>query len=387
MKVLRVVTRLNIGGPARQALLLQEELPKLGHETVLVHGQTGPGEGAFEAAAGAIEVKTLGRSLSALDDLRAFIALFRLVFRFRPDVIHTHMAKAGTLGRLAGACYNLVQPRGRKALLVHTFHGHVFYGYFGRVGSFLARAAERTLAMITDRVIAISPLQAAELGRFKIVEATKVRVVPLGFRLESLLALPEAAPVPGRLRCVYVGRLVPIKDVETLLRGFAAAARDRDLSLRIVGDGTSRPALERLALALELGASVVFAGWEQRLDQIYRAADVVVMSSLNEGTPVAVIEAMAAGRAVVATAVGGVPDVVTDGVTGRLIPPSSADAMARALRELVDDRNLLLSFARAGRAHVQRVYDGSRLVSDLCAVYAEGLAAKRRRAVGSASLP
>lgn len=384
MKVLRVVTRLNIGGPARQALLLQQELPKRGIATLLVHGQPGDSEATFDTAAvigshaEVLAMPSLGRSLSALDDARAFAALLRAVFAYRPDVIHTHMAKAGTLGRLAGVCYNVLQPRRRRALIVHTFHGHVFHGYFGRAGSLLVRAIERALALVTDRVVAISPLQAVELiERFRIAPASKVRTVPLGFRLDPLLALPAAVPSDRTLRCVYVGRLVPIKDVETLLRGFALAARDHDISLRIVGDGTSRPSLEALAADLDLGQRVEFTGWEQRLEKIYRDVDAVLLSSLNEGTPVAVIEAMAAGRAVVATAVGGVPDVISDGVTGRLIPPSSPEAMARAIGELAQDRNLRLSFAKAGRAHVQGVYDGSRLVRDLCALYTEGLAAKR----------
>ena len=384
LRVLRIITHLNVGGPARQVLLLQEQLPRLGVDTLLVHGQTGPGEAAFPAPperppyARRIEIASLGRSLSALDDARTFLSLCRIVFRYEPDVIHTHMAKAGTLGRLAGMIYNITRTRRRRAVLLHTFHGHVFHGYFSRAGSLLARIIERALGALSDRIIAISPSQKTELGeRFRIVRPDKIAIIPLGFSLDALLDLPEQRPEAGPIRCVFVGRLVPIKDVATLLRAFAQAAERHDLSLRIVGDGPCRPELESLTRELGIDERVVFTGWQRDLPAIYRNADLVLMSSLNEGTPVAVIEAMAAGRAVIATAVGGVPDVVTDGETGRLVPRSAPGALADAIVELAQDPEQLLSFGLAGRAHVRRVYHGERLVDDLARLYSLEVARRR----------
>ena len=383
LRILRLITRLNVGGPARQAVLLQEQLPALGFETLLLHGHPGDGEASLTWTAPPVVagetrlVPKLGRALSMFDDFQAFVAITRAMFTFKPDIVHTHMAKAGTLGRLAASCYNLLQPKARRCLVVHTFHGHVFHGYFGRLGSRLTVFAERGLALLTDRIIAISPSQALELtSRYHIARDSKIRIVPLGFELGTLLALP--LPQPGEhLRCIFVGRLVPIKDLPTLMTGFAWACRTHSLTLRIVGDGPARPELERLAAALGIEDKVTFTGWCRDLNEVYGGADVVLLSSLNEGTPVAVIEALAAARAVIATSVGGVPDVIQDGKTGRLVPPRSPEAFAAALDELSRDPSRRIRMGAAGRNAVKDRYDVHQLVASLGALYRQDVAGKR----------
>jgi hypothetical protein len=226
VRVLRVIARLNIGGPTRHVAVLGETLPDLGFDTLLAHGSIGLDEGSLEELVEAkrlrlVRVPGLGRPVHALRDLGAFVDLVRLTFSYRPDIVHTHTAKGGALGRLAAGVYNLTRQRRDRCLVVHTFHGHVFSGYFGPAGSTTIRAVERVLARLTDRIIAISPSQREEIGeRFRIAGPAKISVVPLGLDLDPFLALDEASPTlretlalePHHLAIGYVGRLVPIKD-------------------------------------------------------------------------------------------------------------------------------------------------------------------------------
>lgn len=396
MKILRIIARLNIGGPARHAVILDDGLRRHGVETLLVHGQVDAGEGRLDADVAArhlraIQLPDLGRRISPWSDVRALAQLVRIIFAERPDVVHTHTAKAGTLGRIAAFLFNATRSRRRRCLVVHTFHGHVLSGYFGAAGNVAVRFVERALARVTDCIITISPRQREEIvTRFRIAPAGRVTVVRLGLDLDELLALPPAAC--GGLRDAldlrrddivfgYVGRLVPIKDVATLLDAFAAAhARMPSARLVVAGDGPLRAALGEQVAALGLGHAVRFAGWRTDLAALYATFDAVALSSRNEGTPVAIIEAMAAGRPVVATAVGGVPDVVADGETGILVPPSNADRLADALVALAESGDVRRRLGSAGRQAVVQ-YRSGRLVGDILDVYTRGLAVKRQARV------
>ena len=200
MKILRVIARLNVGGPARHVVLLDRGLRARGHDTRLVHGSLAPFEAslehlAVEAGLPTTHIVELGRRISPMSDLRAFTELLRLVFREAPDVIHTHTAKAGTLGRLAAGLFNITRPRRRRCLVVHTFHGHVLTGYFRPATNVAVRLAERTLARITDRVVTISPAQRADIvTRFRIAAAARTVVVPLGLDLAHLARIDPRAP-------------------------------------------------------------------------------------------------------------------------------------------------------------------------------------------------
>ena len=392
MKIIRVIARLNVGGPARHVVLLDQGLRARGYDTRLVHGSLAPFEASLERLATESGVPTtyirdLGRRISPIGDLRAFVQLVRLVFRETPDVIHTHTAKAGTLGRLAACLFNITRSRRRRCVVVHTFHGHVLTGYFGPAGNAAVRLAERTLARITDRIVTISPSQRNDIViRFGIAPAERTSVVPLGLDLRRLTCLDERAPslrgrlgIPeGALVVGYVGRFVAIKDLPTLVRAFARVAAARpEAVLLLVGDGSLRPEIESLIASLGLQQRVCLAGWIEDVVPLYATIDICALSSLNEGTPVALIEAMAAGKAVVATGVGGVADVVDHERTGLLVRPRNPEALADAILRLAGDAAERSRMGTAGRATVVGRFSAERLVDDIDQLYKAALDRKR----------
>jgi glycosyltransferase involved in cell wall biosynthesis len=392
VKVVRIIARLNVGGPARHVVLLNAGLDALGYDTLLVYGSVAAGEASLEQMAESyairrVKIPELGPRISPLDDLRAFARLTALLFCETPDVIHTHTAKAGTLGRLAAVIFNMTRRPSRRAVVVHTFHGHVFEGYFHPAVNAGVRAVERTLAAMSDRIVAISPRQRADIvDRLRVTPAANTVTVPLGLDLDRLLRMPEHSPnlretlrIPSEACVVgFVGRLVPIKAVDVLLRACAAAQRRQPaLYLLVVGDGPLRADLEALATTLGIMPVVRFIGWTDDLPRVYATMDVCALSSINEGTPVALIEAMAAGRAVAATAVGGVPDVLADGKAGRLVPPGDTNALADALADLAGDAAERARLGHLGRAHVAERFAASRLVRDIDSLYREALDARR----------
>jgi glycosyltransferase involved in cell wall biosynthesis len=392
VKILRVIARLNVGGPARHVVLLDRGLRGRGHDTRLVHGSLAPFEASLEHLAVEHELPTtyireLGRRISPFSDLRAFAQLLRLVFREAPDVVHTHTAKAGTLGRLAACVFNVTRPRRRRCLVVHTFHGHVLTGYFSPATNVAVRLTERVLARMTDRVVTISPAQRDDIvTRFRIAAAERTSIVPLGLDLEHLARLDPLAPhlrrafgIPEQALVVgYVGRFVAIKDLATLVRAFARVAAARpDAMLLLVGDGPVRPEIEALVAELSLQKQVHLAGWIEDLAPLYATIDICALSSLNEGTPVALIEAMAAAKPVVATRVGGVADVVEHERTGLLVAPGNPDALADATIRLAGDPGVRLRMGEAGRQAVLGRFSPERLVDDIDTLYTHALAQKR----------
>lgn len=392
LKILRIIARLNVGGPARHVVLLDRGLRARGHHTLLVHGAVGAGEASLEhlAQAGDLPVLMLaevGPRISLFSDALAFAKLVKLMFRETPDVIHTHTAKAGALGRVSAALYNATRRRSRRALVVHTFHGHVLSGYFGRVGNALVRTAERALATITDCIVTVSPAQRRDIvSRFRVAPEWRVAMIPLGLDLQALLTatvgpstLRQALGIPaGDVVFGFVGRFVPIKDLGTLIDAFAAVVRTvPNASLLMVGDGPLRPEIETAANRLGISERVRFAGWTEDLTAVYGAMDVCVLSSLNEGTPVAVIEAMASAKPIVATAVGGVPDVVDDGRTGILVPARDPHRFAAAMIALAQDGSNRTQMGQAARHDVATRFSHLRLVDDIDRLYSERLARKR----------
>jgi glycosyltransferase involved in cell wall biosynthesis len=353
-----------------------------GYETRLVVGRESGREGnlldlALARGVNVVALDGLERDIRPLGDLRALAGLWRLLRDFRPHVVHTHTAKAGVLGRLAAVA-------ARVPVVVHTYHGHVLRGYFGRAKSAAFRLVERALGVLTSALVTVSESVKQDLVALGIAPAERIRVVPLGLELQPLASrLPRGtlrgeagfaadAPLVG-----MVGRLVPIKDVPTFLRA-ARVLVDRRPAIRfsLVGDGDERASLESAARALGLADVVRFHGWRRDLPAVYGDLDVVVNCSRNEGTPVALIEALAAGRPVVATAVGGTPDLLQQGSFGTLVPAGDAEALARAIEAALDDAAPARARAEAGRAHVLAHYGVSRLVRDLDALYRELLTAR-----------
>jgi glycosyltransferase involved in cell wall biosynthesis len=390
-RVVRIIARLNVGGPSWHVMILDEGLRQHGWDCWLVHGPVGSDEASLDDVAAARGVRShiiqeLGRRVRPWSDIVALCRVFAAIRRIQPDVVHTHTAKAGALGRLAAAMYNATRRRRHRCLVVHTFHGHVLDGYFGRVGNWAVRQAERALARISDRIVTISPRQRDDIvTKYRIARADQTIVVPLGLELDALTELPTPASARQGLGLPLdaivigmIGRLAPVKQPLTLIDAFATvAARFPNARLLVVGDGELRSDSEADVRRRGLSGRVIFTGWRHDLRDVYAAVDIVALASRNEGTPVALIEALAAGRAVVATDVGGVPDVITHGVTGILTPADNVAALAEALSTLIarpDDRARL---GAAGRERVLDRYRPGRLVADIQSLYHEGLEAKR----------
>jgi glycosyltransferase involved in cell wall biosynthesis len=380
VRILRVIARLNMGGPAHHVGLLSAGLDPERYDTLLLYGDVGAGEDSLEPevlARGArmTHVRGLRPEIRPHDDIRALIALTRQIRRVRPDIVHTHTAKAGMLGRLAAILAGRPRP-----VIVHTYHGHVLEGYFGPAKTALYRALERWLAGRSDALIGVSTATVDDLLRLGVGERSKFRVIPIGLDLDPFLeSTPadgaafrdEAGVHDGELLLSFVGRLVPIKRVDVLLR---AVARARELGapvrLAVVGDGQLRPELERLAAELGIAEVVFFAGYRADMVPVAAGSDLAVLSSDNEGTPVALIEAAAAAKPAVSTAAGGVPAVVTP-ETGILAGRGDHEALGAAIATLAGDRAARLEMGERARTHVGERFSVERLVDDIQALYVE----------------
>jgi glycosyltransferase involved in cell wall biosynthesis len=382
IKVMRVIARLNMGGPAHHVGYLSARADPERYETVLFHGAVGAGEADLSSAADRLGVRRelvpgLRPELRPLDDLRALVYLVRAVRRLRPDVVDTHTAKAGMLGRLAAAI--AVRPR---PVIVHTYHGHVLEGYFGRLQNAFYRALERGLARVSDALIGVSSATVNDLVRLRIADRSKFRVIPIGLDLDPFLTSTRVAGAAFRAEAgaaddetllTFVGRLVHIKRVDILLRAFARASSRARVRLAIVGDGDLRPELERRARELGIAERVWFAGYREDMVAVAAAADIAVLSSDNEGTPVSLIEAGAAGKPAASTNVGGVPDVVIPD-SGQLVPIGDSDALGDAIAALAGDSALAADMGARARAHVAGRFSIERLIDDMDALYQELLA-------------
>ncbi len=377
IRVVRVIARLNVGGPAWHVVIVTAGTQGV-YPTILATGTVGPGErdisGLAEARGVSLyRVPGLRRDASLLGDMRALWSLWRLFLRLRPQIVHTHTAKAGALGRLAALL-------ARVPVRVHTFHGHVLHGYFGRRRTAVFLLIERLLARITTRVVAISPSQAEELSRLLGLDRRQVVVVPLGLELAHFVTTDADAArrrfrdqigAGDRVVVTMVGRLTPIKNHALALHALADAARQaRNLLLVLVGGGEEELALRALAHELGVEDRVRFAGWWEDLEAVYYGSDVVALSSTNEGTPVCLIEALACGRPVIATNVGGVGDVLAGGVFGLLVQPEDVSAFAAALVRFANPLERA-TFEQRGRERILREYDGDRLVKNIEALYDE----------------
>jgi glycosyltransferase involved in cell wall biosynthesis len=384
-RVLRVIARMNMGGPAHHVSLLSGRMDQRRFPTLLVSGRVAPGEGSSDHLAqryGARHavVPSLSPELRPVDDLRALREVARIARAFRPDIVHTHTAKAGMIGRLAAELTG-----GPKPIVIHTYHGHVLEGYFSAPVAGFYRALEHAMARRSDRLIGVSTATVDDLVRLGVAPREKFEVIPLGLELDDFLTLrpepggpfrAEVGVQNGELLATWVGRLVPIKRVDVLLRAVASArALGAPLRLAVVGDGDLRPGLEAQAAALGIAGHVAFLGYRRDLQAIVAGTDVAVCTSDNEGTPVALIEAGAGARPLVATRAGGVPDVVVEGA-GILAERGDHEALAAALARLAGDRLLRRAMGATARAHVARRYRSQALVQRMTDLY-ERLLAER----------
>lgn len=373
---------MNLGGPAHHVALLSERLDPVRYETLLVTGAVGLGEEEHEVQNPALRrLGPLGPEIRPVRDLRALLALIRLIRTYRPAIVHTHTAKAGMLGRVAAA---FAKPR---PVVVHTYHGHVLRGYFGPLKSRIFTWLERLLAGRSDRLIGVSNATVADLVELGVAPPSKFEVVPLGLDLDPFLALDpqpdeevraELGIAPGEVLFTYTGRLAAIKRADVMLGALAKArAAGAPVRVAVVGDGVIRPRLEALAAELGCSEAVDFLGYRTDLPRILAAADAALLTSDNEGTPVALIEAAAAARPAVATDVGGVSDIVVEG-TGLRVAAGDEARLAEAMGKLAADPDLRRQMGARARAHVAERFCAERLLRDVEGLYSRLLAEREQ---------
>jgi len=378
VKVARIVARLNIGGPAVHIINLMAGLDPDRFENLLIVGRPGPNEGdmgylASQKGIDPLIIPGLGRELSPLWDAQTTFKLARILRRQRPHIVETHTAKAGAVGRLAARLAGV-------PVVIHVFHGHVFHSYFGPAKTELFINIERGLARLTDRIITISPAQRRDVvDVYRIAPPERVITIPLGLDLgpfeaarqscrgqfRSSLGISPDIPLIG-----FVGRLTAVKNPRQFIEVAGRVIRESPQARFVfVGDGELRPALEEQVGALGLAQTVIFTGWQENMPAVYSDLDLLVLTSLNEGTPVTVIEALATGVPVVASEVGGVPDVVTHQETGLLVPSGDAEATAQAILQFLRAPERAQRLALAGQRVVLGRFDLRRLVNDMDALY------------------
>lgn len=399
MKILRIIARLNVGGPARHVVWLTKALQDDEFQTTLIAGSVPPGEDdmgyfADENGVRPVYLREMSREISP-SDTRSLLKLYRLIKAEKPDIIHTHTAKAGTLGRIAGSMYRWLTwgtlvGRPRRVRMVHTFHGHVFHSYYSPAKTRAFLAIERTLARATDRIVVLSDQQLDEINKkFCVGNLERFAVVPLGIDIEQFDSDPS---VRQKLRAEFgvqesdvvvgfVGRLTEIKNISLLLHAAARIRERKDVKFAIVGDGHLRPDLEQKAASLDIGSNTIFLGNRSDISDIYSALDIVALTSLNEGTPLSLIEAMAAGKPVISTGVGGVRDllgavreeyggfsVCDRGIRVESFEPADYQA---GLTYLVENRRWRAEIAERGRKYIRSRYGKDRLIDDIKRLYRE----------------
>jgi glycosyltransferase involved in cell wall biosynthesis len=435
IKVFRIIARLNIGGPSIHTVLLTEGLDKNRFDSILLTGSVDDREGdmryfAEERSVKPIFIPEMSREISWKNDLKTFWRIFKTIRKEKPDLVHTHTAKAGTIGRGAAILIKVQESIVRrlrklffcknsqltahnpKMKILHTFHGHIFHGYFNPFKTKFFLFIERLLAMFTDKIIVLSNQQFKELCyRYKIASPDKFVIIPLGLDIDKFLQcdtkkgqLRKELGVDEQILLVgIVGRLVPIKNHRMFLDAVAEVIKPKTRGISktpsvrfiIVGDGELRRELEVYTEKLGIEDDIIFTGWREDLDVIYADLDIVALTSLNEGTPVSLIEAMASGKPIISTNTGGILDLVARGQRsavsrknedkkigagisspryriyegGILVEPGDGYGFAEALKLLLSNKELRKNMGDEGRRFVKEKYRKERLFRDIEDLY------------------
>jgi len=394
-RILRIHNRLIIGGPTLNVLYLTKYLaPEF--ETLLIVGEKEAHEKdafflAEQMGITTLSIPDMGRSLHPYRDYKAYNRVKKIIKDFKPHIVHTHAAKPGAVGRLAAHAWG-------NPVVVHTYHGHVFHSYFNRLKTGLIINIERHLAKRTDALIAISDQQKKELAEeFRIAADDKFKVIPLGFELNKFQSQQHEKRMKFRnefnlhdddIAIGIIGRLVPVKNHVLFLQGIDYVIRNSKKKIRafIIGDGETRNSTEQKAKELGISftsagnvnenASLVFTSWRSDIDVINAGLDIIALTSLNEGTPVSLIEAQAANKPIVSTRVGGIGDVVVENKTGLLCDVNDTASFQQNLLALAENDELRNYLGRNGAGHVLQKFDVARLVDDMATLYRELLAKK-----------
>jgi glycosyltransferase involved in cell wall biosynthesis len=396
MKIVRIIARLNVGGPARHVVWLTKELNNDEFQSVLLAGTVPEGEEdmSYFAELNAVKpvyIPEMSRELSPKDVISLW-KVYRRIVSEKPDVIHTHTAKAGTVGRAAAFLYRWLNWK--KVTIIHTFHGHIFHSYYGNLKTKIFLIIEKILARLaTDKIIVITKQQFEEIhGQFGVGRAGQFVIVPLGIDLQPFrearanrrILREEIGATDDEILIGFVGRLTEIKNVSLLLQTaeiYRQQKAEQSLKLKfiIIGDGNTRGELEKEAEKYGLRETVKFLGNRNDADVFYPGLDIIALTSLNEGTPLSLIEAMANEKPVISTAVGGVVDLLgetateNDGFTvcerGVKVSANSAENFYKGLIYLAKNETLQKSLAVKGKEFVEAKYSKQRLVSDIEKLY------------------
>lgn len=389
VKVLRIINRFNLGGPTYNAAYLTRYLSDYGFETKLVGGVSleSEADSTFildQLGVNAEIIPEMQRSLNPLNDRKAYVRIKEIIKEFKPDIVHTHASKAGTLGRLAA-----IQQK--VPVIVHTFHGHVFHSYFSGATTSIFKKIEQYLAARSSKIVAISNKQLIELSdEFNIAPRDKFQVIPLGFDLSRFRNDLSEKRMEFRAKwdlkpddfvISIVGRLVPVKNHKLFIESFAKlkSKSSKPVKALIVGDGELREALIKHCELLNLkvrsngtpvpDADVIFTSWIRDVDEVYAGSELAALTSFNEGTPVSLIEALAAGTPVVSTKVGGIQDVVTHNKTGLLVPTDNVLAFTKGMEKLLVDDVMRHDMSIKAKASINGQFSYNRLVDDTAKMY------------------
>ncbi len=395
MKIVRIIARLNVGGPARHVVWLTKNLQTEEFHSVLLTGTVPDGEEdmnyfAAENGVAPVYIPEMSRELSAKDIISLW-KVFRRICREKPDIIHTHTAKAGTIGRVAGFFYRWLAWKSVK--LIHTYHGHVFHSYYGKRKTKIFLLIEKTLAKLTDKIVVISAQQKAEINKnFGVGNSSQFEIIPLGIDLapfknaesRKIILREEIGAAADEILVGFVGRLTEIKNIPLLLEAAKIYQERNDSNLPklkfvIIGDGHLRESLENQVDRLGISDAVIFLGNRNDADIFYAGLDIIALTSLNEGTPLSLIEAMANGKTFVSTTVGGVVDLIGETVEtkesfkihehGIGVASEDANALFEGLIHLAKDESLRKSLGTKGKEFIQNNYSKERLTADLINLY------------------
>jgi glycosyltransferase involved in cell wall biosynthesis len=377
IKIINLLSRMNIGGPSVHAVLLTKYLDNEKFQSMLISGSLSEGEGDMSYLVDQYDIehrsiKTMQREISLWDDIKAIKELYGLFRREKPQIVHTNLAKAGMVGRFAALLAGV-------PVILHTYHGHVFSGYFSPAKTFLYILIERLMALYSTKIIVVSEIIKKDIcSVYKIVKEKKVTVIPLGFELKKMkpletyrgifrekFSIPNNAPVIG-----IVGRLTAIKNHELFVDiANLLFQQNKHIHFLIVGDGELRKEMEEKVNVLGLSENVHFTGWITETAKMYADLDIMLLTSKNEGTPVTVIEAMYYKIPVVCSNVGGLSDLITDGRTGFLINSHVAEDYVPVILKLVRSELEKVNIGASAHTFIADQFTIDRLIRDMDDLY------------------
>ncbi len=391
MRVLHILNRFNIGGPIYYVAYLTKFMPDV-FDTMLIGGVKEEEEGTSEYileqyGIKPIVIKSMYRSISWLD-IKAYKEIKKIIKEYQPDIVHTHAAKAGILGRLAAKVCGV-------KVIVHTFHGHVFDKYFGGLKSFIYKTIERIFALLSTKIIALSNLQAQELcEKYRICPKKKIVVIPLGLDLTKFFEETDRKRQQFRqwyniaddeIAVAIIGRLAPIKNFKFFLEviNLVLQTTSKKVKFFVVGDGEEHKMIEQYAEHLGISyanynhlaggqcpdVSLILTSWIKEVDCVNAGVDIVTLTSLNEGTPTSLIESQAANKPIVANRVGGVADIVLEGKTALLAERDNLEDFVSKMLQLIEDDDLRSKMSQEGASFAKKRFDYSVLIASMSDLY------------------